>query len=218
VLIGKRPARIIGIAENARMNSIHEDPQPFLYFAFAQMPSNEATLILETNGDPRAVAQAARHLVAKLSADAEVLQSFTMEDHMKEARFNDWLRAVLSASLAALGATLAAIGLFATVSNTVGRRMREFGVRLALGAQRQQLFINVLGSALRMAGIGIGLGLLGTLAAGALLHSMIYDVRPWDPLTLAAGALLSAIIAILATLAPARRATRVDVCETLRWE
>ncbi len=218
VLISKRPARIIGIAENARMNSIHEDPQPFLYFAFAQMPSNEATLILETNGDPRAVAQAARHLVAKLSADAEVLQSFTMEDHMKEARFNDWLRAVLSASLAALGATLAAIGLFATVSNTVGRRMREFGVRLALGAQRRQLFANVLGGALRMAGIGIGLGLLGTLAAGALLHSMIYDVRPWDPLTLAAGALLSAIIAILATLAPARRATRVDVCETLRWE
>jgi predicted permease len=218
IVVSGHPTRIVGVAEDARINSIHEDAQPYVYFPFAQRPANEATFILETQSDPRVLAQTAKRLVAKLSAGSEVLETITMDDHMKAALFGDWLKAVVSAGLAALGAALAALGLFATVSHAVGRRMREFGVRLALGAQRRQLFRTVLGSALRMAGVGIVLGIAGTLAAGGVLRLMIYNMKPWDPPTLIAGALVSALIAVLATLQPARRATRVDVWQTLRWE
>ncbi len=218
VLVRGKAARIVGIVENARVNSIHEPPQPFVYFPFAQMPSGESTLMMETLGDPVAVAAAAKKMVQRIAPEAMVLSTVTLEDHMKEVMFQDWVQAVLSSGVAALGVLLASVGLFAAVSYAVGRRTKEFGVRLALGAQRRDVFVMVVKQALLMAGVGAVVGLAGTLAASRLLRGVLYGVEPNDALTLAVSTILAALVAVAASLAPARRAVQVDPVQALRWE
>ena len=218
VLVGGREAAVVGVAENARFNSIHEEPQPFVYIPFAQMPSGEATLMLESLREPGPLVGLAKKLVQREAPEAVVMSSVTLADHMKEVLFEDWVQAVLSSWLAGLGVALAAAGLFATVSYAVGRRMREFGVRMALGARRADVFGLVLKQSLWMAGAGIVLGLAGTLAASRVLRGMLYGVEPDDALTLACGAAAAAAVAVAASLAPAFQATRADAAECLRAE
>lgn len=218
VLVRGRPARIVGVTEDARMNSIHEVAQPFLYVPFAQMPSGEATLLIESLRDPAPLAQQGRQIVHRVYPQAVVLSTVTMRDHMKEALFMDWVQAVLSAGLAGLGVLLAAIGLFATVSYAVGRRIREFGIRMALGARRGNVFSLVVKQSLGLTATGIAAGSAGSYAVGKLLSGMLYGVAPGDLPTLAASALAALAVAVFASLAPARRAVRVDPMVALRYE
>jgi len=137
---------------------------------------------------------------------------------MKEVLFQDWVQAVLSSGVAVLGVLLAAVGLFAAVSYAVGRRTKEFGVRLALGAQRRDVFGMVVRQALLLAVAGVAAGLTGTLAASRLLRGVLYGVEPDDAVTLTVSAVVAVLVAVMASLAPARRAVRVDPVQALRWE
>lgn len=218
ILVGGRPARIVGVAEDARMNSIHETPQPFLYLPFAQRPSGEATLLIESLRDPAPLAPLAKAVIRRVYPQAVVLSTVTMRDHMKQALFLDWVQAVLSSGLAAFGVLLAATGLFAAISYAVGRRIREFGLRMALGAQRGDVFRLVLRQAGWMALAGIAAGSVGSLLVARLLSGMLYGVAPGDLLTLLGSAAATLGVAVLATLSPARRAVRVDPMVALRYE
>jgi putative ABC transport system permease protein len=213
-----RDTRVVGVVENARINSIHEAPQPFIYFPFAQMPSGESTLLVETELAPGPLVPALKRMVQDKAPEALVLSSLTLEDHMKEALFQDWVQAVLSAGVAALGVALAAVGLFAAVSYAVGRRLREFGLRLALGAQRADVFGMVVKQALLMAVAGAALGVAGSLAVGRLLRGLLYGVQAGDAPTLAGSVLAAVLVAMGASLAPARRAVSVDPAVSLRDE
>jgi putative ABC transport system permease protein len=117
---------------------------------------------------------------------------------------------------AALAILIAAIGLYAIMSFTVGSRLREFGVRLALGASRGSLLGLVLGQGLRLAAFGVVIGVFGAVGALRILRSQLYDVAPNDPFTLAAVAASIAVLTILAGMAPTRRALAVDPVSALR--
>jgi len=121
-------------------------------------------------------------------------------------------------SFAGLALLLASVGMYGVISYFVGQRTREIGVRVALGAQRRDVFGMVLGQGARLAGVGITIGLLAALAATRMMVSFLYGVQPIDPLTFAALPFLLLSIALLACYVPARRAMRVDPMVALRHE
>ena len=114
---------------------LHEDPEPFVYLPYARLPSSDVALLMETAGEPAALAPAARALVREAGPGAEVLATTTLGRHMAEAWHEDWMLAVLGSGLSALGVLLALAGLYAAVSLLAARRTREFGIRLSLGAR-----------------------------------------------------------------------------------
>ena len=125
---------------------------------------------------------------------------------------------ILVASFAGIGLTLAVIGIYGIVSYSVAQRTHEIGVRMAIGAQRFHVLHMVLGEGSRLVVLGIGLGILGALAAGRVLMSMLFEIKTTDPGTFIVVSILLAAVALLASYIPARRATKVDPIVALRYE
>jgi ABC-type antimicrobial peptide transport system permease subunit len=119
---------------------------------------------------------------------------------------------------AALGLLLAGVGLYGVLSYSVGQRTREFGVRLAIGATPRSLLVHVLGGGFRLATVGLAVGMAGAFLLARLMTTLLYEVSPYDPLTLGAVATLLLAVGLLACWLPARRATRVDPVIALRAE
>ena len=175
-------------------------------------------LMVRTNASPSTYVATMREIVRSLDADQPLAQVATGDQllarRLSEPRFNT----LLLASFAGLGLLLAAIGIYGVVSFLVTQRTHEFGIRMALGAQTANVLRLVLGKAILLSLIGVGLGLLASLALTRLMKDLIYGVGPTDPLTLIAVALILAVIAIIASYIPARRATKVDPLVALRYE
>jgi predicted permease len=218
LLIEGNETRIAGVVEDARINGIHERPEPFVYLPFAQYPTGEGTLIVESVGDPGALTPAVKAAIQESAPGSIIYTTVTMRDHMKSALFLDWVQAVISIGVASLGVLLAGVGLFAAVSYSVGRRIPEFGLRLALGAGRRDVFSLVLRQSFLMTTAGAGIGLIGAFFVARLLQSQLYGVTPGDPLTLLASVLFALAIALVASLQPAARAVRVDPVTALRCD
>jgi ABC-type antimicrobial peptide transport system permease subunit len=175
-------------------------------------------VMVRTSAAPSAFVSTMREIVRGLDPDQPVAQVATGKEllarRLSEPRFN----ALLLASFAALGLLLAAIGIYGVVSFLVTQRTHEFGIRMALGAQKANVLRLVLGKAMVLSLIGVGLGLLASLALTRLMTDLIYGVAPNDPLTLIVVAAVLAIITIIASYVPARRATKVDPLVALRYE
>ena len=175
-------------------------------------------LMVRTNAAPSAYVATMRDIVRGLDPDQPLAQVATGQEllarRLSEPRFN----ALLLGSFAGIGLLLAVIGIYGVVSFLVTQRTHEFGIRMALGAQTGNVLRLVLGKALLLSFIGIGLGLLASFALTRLMGDLIYGVGPTDPLTLITVAALLAIIAIVASYFPARRATKVDPMIALRYE
>jgi len=175
-------------------------------------------LVVRTLGDPAGSIKSIRAEVAQLDSGVPIFEVQTME----ESRASDTadLRgiAIVLTAFAMIAAVLAAIGIYAVISYSVSQRNHEIGVRLALGAGRRDVFRQVVGRGMRPVLIGIGVGTAAALLLARLIASLLYGVRPSDPLTLVAVALLLAVVAAAASFVPARRATRVDPMIALRYE
>jgi len=137
-----------------------------------------------------------------------------VDDSMSQPRFS----MLLLGTFAALALLLASIGMYGVISYSVGQRTREIGIRMALGAERRNVFGMILGQGARLAGLGIAIGLLVALGVTHLMASFLFGVKPTDPLTFAGVSLLLLGVALLACYLPARRATRVDPMIALRYE
>src|SRR6185503_7122933 len=142
----------------------------------------------------------------------------TLETIKSESLGGNRLRTALLGSFAGLAMLLAAIGIYGVISYSVAQRTHEIGVRAALGATNWDQLRLVLGSAMSLAGIGLGIGILGSLAFTRVLSSLLFGVSPRDPVTLAIVAAVLAAVAFIACYVPARRATRVDPVVALRYE
>jgi predicted permease len=209
--------QIVGVVEDAKINSIHETPEPYMYFPFAQMPSDYSTLIVEAESNPKALT--ARMLSEIQRVDRNVPVSVrTVHYLMQQAFWDDQMAAGFVGALGLLGIFLGAIGLYGVVAFTVNRRSREIGIRMALGAERRDILRLVLGQGLTLAAIGAGIGLVASLAAMRLLSAMLYGVRPTDPLTFAGSSALVILVALAACWIPARRAASIDPIQALRTE
>jgi ABC-type antimicrobial peptide transport system permease subunit len=168
------------------------------------------SLLIETAGDPGALAPAARALVRETSPGAKVLATSTLARHMSGAWHEDWLLAVLGSSLAALGVLLALTGLYAAVSVLAARRTREFGIRLSLGAGPGDVLRLVLRHGLALAVAGAAPGIPLAMIAAGLVRGFLYGVSPLDPRVLVASAAGAVLMGLLASVAPALRALRTD--------
>lgn len=208
--------RVVGVAGNVPSNSVHEKPEPYVYLPFSQKPTNEATLIVETAAAPGPVVPSIRPLLRESALNPTILVTTTLRDHMRQALYDDWLNAVLSSGVSMLGMGLAGIGLFGVLFASALRRVREFGIRMALGARPFSLFALVVrqGAALVLAGIMVGLPL--ALETAHLMRSMIYGVAAVNGAGVIASLAALALLALVAALLPALRAMGVDPSITLR--
>ena len=209
---------IIGVVEDGKNEHIHEAAEPYGYVFFAQVPTGEGTLLVETTGDPRAVVDSVKREIRAVDKDALIMLVMTLKQFMQSALWDDKMPALLIGILALLGMFLASVGLYGVTAFMVNRRTREIGIRMALGAQRNEVLEFVLAGSAKLTVAGILIGLAAALATSRLMSSLLYGVRPRDAAVFTLCSLTALIVALLAAYIPARRATKVDPIVALRYE
>ena len=218
------PLTIVGIVPRTRNEAAGEDNVEKLnfvhmYFCATQNPVAGSMLMLRVRGaDPKALAAAVRREVQAIDPDQPIGQVTTMEENISNSLAARRLTMALLGAFAALALVLASVGLYGVMALSVTQRTRELGIRLALGAPRRNVFRLVLGQGAMLVSLGIGLGLLGALAASRALSSVLYGVGALDLSALAIAIFSLAFVALLACWLPARRATLVDPIQALRAE
>ena len=218
VRIDGKARQIVGIVEDGPANDLKEDIEPFLYFPFAQRPSLDFTFFLHTGMDAGRVIAPARERIQKSDSAFLPVDFLTLAQHLRAQRQEEELAADVSGGLALLGIVLAAAGLFGVILSAVRRRLREFGIRVALGATPGTLSRQVLREALRLAAAGVALGGVLCIAFLRLLRTYLYGVKPGSALTFVLAAMAVTLVALLAAAVPARRAAQADPIEALRMQ
>jgi predicted permease len=208
---------IVGVARDGKYGSLTEEPAPHFYEPFAQAYEADMVLLARTSRDPRdllpVLIREARALDPELPVDAS-----TMAEHLGYALLPQRVGAAVLGAFGLVAATLAAFGLYGVMSYVVSQRTAEIGIRMALGARSRDVRMLVVRRALGLTVAGLGLGLIGAMAATRLLSAFLVDVSPTDPVTLASVVLLFTAVALLASWLPARRAAGVDPMLSLRSE
>ena len=219
VKVGSRNApwqTVIGIAGDVRMRGAQGDARVEMYVPYWQSSEAGTSIVLQTAGSPAALAPALRAAVKGLDPDMPVSNVDTLDQVVQDSIAQPRLLAVLIAVFAGLAIALAAIGIYGVMSFAVTQRTAEIGVRMALGADRASVFRLVAGDGVRLALLGIAVGLAGSLAVGRSLGTLLYAVRPADPVILAVTAAGLFAVAIGAIAVPARRATRIEPLTAIR--
>jgi putative ABC transport system permease protein len=210
--------QIIGLVQDGRIADIHEALEPYIYFPFAQKRTGDAAIIVETSGDPRQLVAAVKREIRAVDKNVIFISVHTLRDLMAWALWFDRIFFFFAGVLGCLGMFLTGVGLYAVVAYLAGRRTHEIGIRMALGARRQDVLALVLKQGLRPALTGIVVGIAAAAAVARQLSSMLYGIAPTDPAVFLGGSVLVLAIALLASYIPARRATKVDPMEALRYE
>jgi ABC-type antimicrobial peptide transport system permease subunit len=183
-----------------------------------QWRRSSAWIAIRTRGNPTSVGPAVAAAVNGFDPDIAVTNLLTIKELRATDMGSERRMLRLMGGFAFAAVLISAIGLYGLISYSVAQRMREFGIRLALGAQRGALLRLVLAQGLRVAAVGGGLGILAAIGGLRVMRTLLFGVSPGDPLTLVGVAILICIVALLATLVPARRATLVDPVRSLREE
>jgi len=176
------------------------------------------TLAVRTNSDPMNSVTAATSAIHQAAPDLPVVDVMSMNEIIAQSVSPQRFNMLLLACFAGLALVLAAVGIYSVLSYTVRRRVREIGIRMALGASHKDVIRMILADGLKPILIGVVLGLAAALALSRVVASLIYGVRATDPLTFAAVALLLLLVGIFATILPAYRATRIEPVRILREE
>lgn len=211
---------IVGVVGDVKHSALDEEANPQIYRSLAQLqfPATSMSLAVRTSGNPMQMLAAVRGQVWAVDKNQPVTNIETMERLMDKSvaprRFNLLLLGVF----ALVGLALASVGLYGVMSYTVTQRTREIGVRMALGAQASDVLRLVIGEGIKLALIGVLLGLGGALALTRLLTTLLFGVSATDPLTFVVIAAVLITVALLACWLPARRATQVDPLLALRHE
>jgi predicted permease len=210
---------IIGIVGDVRQRGPEREPMAECYMPYNQHAFNGATLslVVRTAGNPNALAETVRRLARELAPDVP-MRSTTMDALLSENVAAPRFRTLLLAVFAGLAVCLAMAGVYGVMAYAVGQRSSEVGLRMALGASTGSVLRLILGQGLVLAGIGLALGLGGAFAGSRLLTTMLFQVKPTDPLVYLAVAILLGLVALVASYIPARRASRIDPVTAIRQE
>jgi ABC-type antimicrobial peptide transport system permease subunit len=208
---------VVGMAENGKYQTLTEDPEPAIFFPILQSPSSSTTLLARSNLDPAQLAAAIR---SKLHGLDSGLPSFiqTWNKGLGVALFAPRMATISLGVLGVMGAMLSMTGIFGIAAYSVSRRLKELGIRMALGAQRKDVLQAALGRVFKLLAFGSAAGLLLGILASQVLASIVYQATPRDPLVLAAVVLSMASLGLLATWIPAQRALSVHPLTLLREE
>jgi putative ABC transport system permease protein len=211
-------ATIIGIVSDARRRSLDSPPRPAVYLPYTHFMLPYFGALIRTDRGAAAVTPVVKAIVAELDPDLPIGDVRTIEEIIDRSTGEPRFRSFLIAGFALLALLLAAVGVYGLISFTVTQRVPEIGVRLALGASPQQVFTQVIGQGIRLAAIGVVLGLLAAAAATTLVRGLLFNTSATDPVVYGSLAALLLAMAALACYVPARRAMRVDPMTALRSE
>jgi putative ABC transport system permease protein len=213
-----QPRLVVGTVADVKLNSLQENSQGTAFVPHHQDPWGTLAYVVHTNGDPTQYVAPVRATLMGMNRNIALANASSMARHHETALAEPKFNMFLIASFSALALVLATIGLFGVIAYAVSQRTREIGIRMALGAQKRQVLAMVMNRGMRITLLGTALGLAGSLLLSRTLATVLYDVRSRDISTYAVLSVLLAMTAMLATLVPALRATRVEPLTALRSE
>jgi predicted permease len=212
------PVRIVGVARSIRYRTLREDPEPTIYVPLAQTTISSFSILARGPGDPSALAPALTAAVQSVEPTLPLYRVRALEEHVALASAQGRVLAGLVAAFALAALALAVAGTFGVVAYRTQGRLREFGIRMALGALPRQVVRLVLSKGFAAAGTGLSLGLLLAWAAAPQAAAFLFGVSPRDPLVFVAVAAILLAAYLVASALPARRAARTDPAAVLRSE
>jgi putative ABC transport system permease protein len=218
VVIGRRPvpAEVVGVAADIKNKGLEQDTQPQLYLPFPQLPWGDMNLLVRTDVPAQTVTSSVRAEIAAIDPDQPVTKIETVEELLDDARTQPRFLLLLVSAFSITALVLAIVGIYGVLSYSVSQRQQEFGIRMAMGAERRDILRLVVRHGFRLALAGIAAGLIAAFALTHLIASMLYKTGGHDPLTFMAAPAIFLAISLLASYLPARRATQVSPIEILR--
>lgn len=209
---------VVGVVGDLRTATLEKEPAPTYYVPLPQLMWGPPTLVVRTKGDPMALAPALNKALESLDSEAPLYNLRTMQDYLAldlgRARF----QAMLLGLFAGIALLLTAVGLYGVMAQSVAQRTQEIGIRMALGASRENVRAMVLRRGTLLSLTGTAIGIVGALAFARLIESLLYEIPPHDPTTYLAVCAVLAVVAALASYVPASRATRLEPMVALRYE
>ncbi len=211
-------AQVVGMVSDVAKYHLGRAPDPELYIPLEDPCPPDLALLVKTQGDPRLLVDPVSRMIRNLDSTIEVHAMTTLAHEARELTAELRLCARLVGLWALVGMGLASVGLYGIVAFTVSRRTRELGIRMALGAQRQNVMRMVIAQGFKLSLIGSGLGLIGSLVICRILRAGLHGISPFDPIAFAGAVGVLVGTALLACYVPARQAARIDPMEALRYE
>ena len=208
---------VVGVVEDGKYHDLQESPQPAAYLSLSQAGQGETALLVRSWRPPSEMAAALQRTISGIMPNVPItLQSWpdSLESELLPAR----AATVALGVMGLLAAMLAVTGIFGMAAYSVSRRMKELGIRVALGARQTQVMTAALGRPIVLLGVGSVLGLLAGISASRLLGQIVYQANPGDPVVLGGAVLTMALIGLAASAIPARRALAIDPSKLLREE
>jgi predicted permease len=209
---------IVGVVGDVRQGAVDETPAPRIYASVYQIFRVKVNLVVRTQTDPQLMIKRVEDAIRSVDPQQTITSAFTLDDAVGDAVARPRLLTVLLGSFGAMGLILGALGIYGVLAYLVSQRTREIGVRLALGARPRDVLNMIVGRGLRLAGLGVAIGLAASLVLTRLMQGVLYGVTPTDPITFGGVALALLAVAAFASWLPALRATRVDPLVALRSE
>jgi len=215
---GKNALEVVGVVRTGKYRALAEDPRPYYYWPMAQRGPDGMTLIVRTAGDPRSLVNTIRGEVEAIDRRIPLFAIKTMNEFMSWPLWAPNMAATLSLAFGLVALLLSAVGLYSVMAYVVSQRTREVGIRMALGAKRVDVLRMITVQGMKLAVIGIAIGFLLSLALSRVLSSVLIGVSVYDVTIFSVVPLLLTLVAFIACLVPARRATKVDPLVALRYE
>jgi predicted permease len=212
-----RRVQVVGVVEDGKYQSITQDQQPAMFLPSMQSPASASFLVVRSQRDPQQIAAAMRTKLHQLDSGLPV-DTKTWTELLATVLFPSRVATLCLGVMGIIGAMLSITGIFGMAAYSVGKRLRELGIRVALGAQKTEVLQAVLGRTVKLLAVGSGIGLLLGILATRVLASIVYQATPRDPLVLSGVVLAMALLGLVATWIPAQRALSVDPMMLLREE
>lgn len=209
---------VIGVVKDAKYGGLKEQFRPMAFYPYSQRPDVLGNLVVRFSGPASSVVPQVRQTIKQINRNLPIDDVVSLSDHIGRSLVQQKLVARLASFFGLLALLLACVGLYGVLSYGVARRTNEIGIRMALGAQGRNVLWLVLREALLLVAIGLVVGVLASLAVTKTAASLLYELKPNDPLTIGLATLVLAVVALLAGYLPARRAARVDPMIALRDE